>query len=112
MDEVAFYVAARLLDIVVEGWARRRGMRFVKATQAPPPAASVPLAIVALGLGARWPYVSRADVDKAYRRLAFDLHPDRGGNAELFKALNEMRARAIAAVREHGWMFRVGPRRR
>jgi hypothetical protein len=40
----------------------------------------------------------RADVDAAYRRLASQRHPDKGGSHEAFTELNAARDEAIAAV--------------
>ena len=49
-----------------------------------------------LGLGATY---TREDVMASFRRRAFELHPDRGGNAEAFDDLVEARTRALARIR-------------
>ncbi len=45
-----------------------------------------------LGLGEG--RVTLADVEAAFRKLAFDLHPDRGGDANAFVLLNQARENA------------------
>lgn len=50
-----------------------------------------------LGLSAA---ASRADVDDAYRRLARDAHPDRGGSHEQMAELNAARDQAVRKIGE------------
>lgn len=54
-------------------------------------------ALRALGLDSS---ATRADVKRAYRRLAFDLHPDRGGTVSAFVALEEAYRTALRLVRD------------
>jgi hypothetical protein len=49
-----------------------------------------------LGLG---PTYTRADVMASFRRRAFELHPDQGGDAKAFDHLVEARMRALARIR-------------
>lgn len=49
-----------------------------------------------LGLG---PSFTRADVMSSFRRRAFELHPDRGGDPKTFGRLIEARTRALARAR-------------
>jgi hypothetical protein len=51
--------------------------------------------LAALGLSAG---ATPADVRAAFRRLSYDLHPDRGGSHEKFVELNAIYARALASV--------------
>jgi hypothetical protein len=44
------------------------------------------------------PNASRETIDAAYRRLAFALHPDRGGDRAKWDALQEVRKVALAAA--------------
>lgn len=39
------------------------------------------------------PEASEGDINKMYKKLAFELHPDRGGDEEKFKELQEMKER-------------------
>jgi len=58
--------------------------------------AAVAPALAALGLGSS---ATEADVRRAYRRLALELHPDRGGSFAAFVELSRARDCALAAVR-------------
>lgn len=49
-----------------------------------------------LGLG---PTYTRADVMASFRRRAFELHPDKGGDPRAFDHLIEARTRALARIR-------------
>jgi hypothetical protein len=49
-----------------------------------------------LGLG---PTYTRADVMASFRRRAFELHPDQGGDPKAFDRLVEARMRALARLR-------------
>jgi hypothetical protein len=49
-----------------------------------------------LGLG---PTYTRADVMASFRRRAFELHPDKGGDPKAFDRLVEARMRALARLR-------------
>jgi hypothetical protein len=60
--------------------------------QAPAPASS---ALAALGLSRG---ATEADVRRAYRKLALQTHPDRGGSAEAFRRATEARDAALRAV--------------
>jgi hypothetical protein len=51
--------------------------------------------LAALGLQAG---ATPADVRAAFRRLSFDVHPDRGGSHEKFVELNAIYSRALASV--------------
>jgi hypothetical protein len=62
-----------------------------------PPAEAAP-ALAVLGLG---PGATEADVRRAYRRLALETHPDRGGSAEAFRRITAARDHALATVRAH-----------
>lgn len=79
-------------------WAVGRLADEVKRRWLTPPAPPTPPAIAALGL--RWP-CSRADVDRACRRLARLVHPDAGGSHTSFLQLGQLRERARAAVAAH-----------
>jgi hypothetical protein len=52
-------------------------------------------ALAELGLAAD---ATETDVRRAYRRLALERHPDRGGSAEAFRALAESYKAALRAV--------------
>eukprot|EP01062_Namystynia_karyoxenos_P063648 TRINITY_DN5645_c0_g1_i4.p1 TRINITY_DN5645_c0_g1~~TRINITY_DN5645_c0_g1_i4.p1 ORF type:complete len:1415 (+),score=433.24 TRINITY_DN5645_c0_g1_i4:97-4245(+) len=41
---------------------------------------------------------SENEVEKAYRRRAFEAHPDRGGDPEMMKKLNEARSKLLSGV--------------
>jgi len=49
-----------------------------------------------LGLG---PNYTRAEVMASFRRCAFEMHPDRGGDSRKFGRLMEARTRALARAR-------------
>ena len=49
-----------------------------------------------LGLGRTY---TRADVMSSFRRRAFELHPDQGGDPNAFDRLVEARTRALARIR-------------
>merc|ERR1712050_180401 len=39
------------------------------------------------------PEANEGDINKMYKKMALELHPDRGGDAEKFKELQEMKER-------------------
>ncbi len=55
-----------------------------------------PAPLAELGLPAN---ATEQDVRRAYRRLALERHPDRGGSAEAFRTLTEAYQAALRAVR-------------
>jgi hypothetical protein len=69
-----------------------------RAPEPPPrPVTSVD-AFAALGLAAG---ATESDIRRAYRKLAFRAHPDRGGDAARFIEITRARDRALAAVTAH-----------
>jgi hypothetical protein len=67
-----------------------RRLRLLGRGEAPHPAD-------ALTLGLPWP-CSRGEIRAAYRRLALQTHPDRGGSAEAFRRVNDAYERLMDAV--------------
>ena len=70
------------------------------------------MSLAALGLP---PDASAVDVGLAFRRLARERHPDRGGSSEEFQEAVEWRDRALAEVEDYpcpvcdGKGYSVGP---
>lgn len=65
----------------------------------PPPPDPVPPCLRALGLD-KW--ASEDEATRAYRRMAHELHPDKGGNPDQFIALREHYESARQYIRERG----------
>ena len=61
------------------------------------PMGPVPRALYLLGLS---PGVTSAEVRMAYRKKAFEHHPDRGGSVEMFKAINEAQSLLLELYNE------------
>src|SRR6185369_8528826 len=75
--QVAAVTIGGALSAIGEAMRRRVG---VQAPRAPSPDAHR-MALAAQCVGVQLP-VTRAALDAAYRKRAFDLHPDRGGSSE------------------------------
>lgn len=52
-------------------------------------------------LGLEAGMVGRAEIEAQFRKLAFEHHPDRGGDAQMMAELNEARAAALRGVDLH-----------
>lgn len=66
-----------------------------QAKPSPVPSNAVEAAFKLLGLNQDT--ATQADIKRRYKELAFDAHPDRGGDVRKFHALSEAKARALAS---------------
>ena len=95
-------VSGRTLTEVEPYWARAFNRTLRGEAPPPPPARRAPRPAAPAGPVSAWellglaPGASVREIKRAYRHKALELHPDRGGDADAFRAITRAYEKLVA----------------